>query len=228
MEMHNLIAIVCLVLLILLDTASAQRANPERITYLLTISHHPDIKNLSAEAVDKILIEASNVLKTCNVAFKRKGVLRAFGSDKPTDVIKPLNKIGNEDDRDIVHGEQFDVKIVQFIGFCRESASGGYRGCAWDPSPGGSEPQKRSMIIKRAIFNQRQALLGGVIFAHEFGHRTGLWHRDGENVLMSPCVLEPDDVQIDPGHECDCFRKGPGGCSKPEPNPPAACRRGVH
>src|SRR3954471_7278646 len=124
MEMHNLIAIVCVALLVLLDTASAQRATPERITYSLTISHHSDIKNLSIEAVDKVLAEASAVLKTCNVAFKRKGALRAFGADNPSDVIKSLNKIENEDDRDTVHSQQFDVKIVQFIGFCRESALG--------------------------------------------------------------------------------------------------------
>src|SRR4051794_31716118 len=180
--MHNLFAIVCIALLMLIGPAGAQRTNTERITYSLTISHHPDIK-LNAEAVDKILVEATNVLKTCNVAFTRKGALRAFVSPNAPPAIE------SEDDRDAVHREHFDVKIVNFIGFCRESAAGGYRGCAWDPSPKGNEPQKRSMIVKRDVFDRDHAKLGGMIFVHEFGHRTGLWHRDGKNALMSPCTL---------------------------------------
>jgi hypothetical protein len=202
--MRILFAIVCLSLLMVVDPASAQRTT----TYSLTISHHRELK-LSAPLVDEILVEASNVLKTCNVSFRRKGEVGVF-ADAPLRIESP-------DDRDDVHKEPFDVKVVEFIGFCRIET--GHRGCAWDPPSGEKEPRKRSMIIKRDVFNREDAKLGGIIFAHEFGHRTGLWHRNVKNALMSPCTLEHDDVQVT-DKECACFRGGPGFCKDdPEPKP---------
>jgi hypothetical protein len=207
MEMHNLFAIVCVALLMLIESASAQRGHPER-TYSLTVSRHPNVE-LSDATVDEILAEASKTLKTCNVTFRREGVVRELPADTPS-IIK------SSSDRDAVHSQDGDIKVVKEIGFCRIKLA--HRGCAWDPVPEKNMPQKKSMIVTEP----RNAKLSGLVWAHEFGHRTGLWHRNGKRALMSPCPLKSGDVQITQ-IECDCFRGGPGSCKPKEPNPAKTC-----
>jgi hypothetical protein len=199
MKMHIIIAIACLGLLTWIEPASAQRSK----TRELTVGHHRDIA-LRADQIDRIFVEASKILRKCKLTLKRKGAIRRFASSATPGVIE------TEADRDAVHGERFDVKIVPDINFCR--VHGNHAGCAWDP------PQRRSIIVKL----QPTARESGRLWAHEFGHRTGLWHRNGETALMTPCALEPRHKEIT-DEECECFRGGPKFCKDPEPNPPAKC-----
>jgi hypothetical protein len=213
--MQIIIAIVCLRLLMWVEPASAQ------VTHELTVSHHGDIA-LSDGEVDEILAAASEVLKknSCNVTFKRKGSVQTFTSSSTPKAITTAAK------RDAVHSETSDVKVVETIGFCR--GEGPHAGCAWDPPPGGSQPQHRSMIVEHrpdAVRNRDdKAKVLGALWAHEFGHRTGLWHRDELDALMTICPLVLDQaipqVKVD-SRECVCFLGGPGACRTPEP--PARC-----
>jgi hypothetical protein len=209
MNMQIIIAIVCLGLLIWVEPASAQRSK----THSLTVGRHENVA-LRAEEVDKILAEASKVLRKCNVILKRKGSVRPFASSETPEVIE------TDAHRDAVHSEDFDIKIVKTIGFCR--VEGGHAGCAWDPPLSGphSLPQRRSIIVKL----QKDAKDSGRLWAHEFGHRTGLWHRGTKTALMTPCPLESRHVQIT-RKECECFLGGPGFCKDPEPTRPAQCDR---
>jgi hypothetical protein len=203
---------VCLGLQMWAEPASAQ------VTHGLTVGHHRDIA-LSDGEVDEILAEASKILKnnSCNVTFERKGIVQPFTSPAtPKDIT-------SESERDAVHREPFDVKVVMSIGFCR--GEGKYAGCAWDPLPGGSEPRRQSMIVvhrPEAVRNLHAKVeILGILWAHEFGHRTGLWHRDERNALMTVCPLERKQEAVD-SRECGCFIAGPGSCRTPEP--PAHCR----
>jgi hypothetical protein len=115
--------------------------------------------------------------------------------------------------RDAIHKENFDVKIVEhMLDFCRVGAL--QAGCAWDPAPGKDRPQYRSIIVA----NMSDAKLAGRIWAHEFGHMTGLPHRGDNNALMA-CRVERAQISED---ECKCFRGGPGACAR-EPEPAGQC-----
>lgn len=205
--MPTIMAVVCLALLILVDPVRAQ------VTHELTVRHHPNIA-LSDDQVDSILAEASKILKknSCDVTFKRKGPVRPFGSSSTPEAI------GSEADRDAVHRERSDVKVVGALNFCRDE--GPHAGCAWDPAGPDQPPQRRSMIVSP----QSDARRAGLLWAHEFGHRTGLWHRSEVDALMTICELNLDAVipqEKVNSYECNCFMGGPGSCSKPEPE--AAC-----
>jgi Matrixin len=205
--MPIIIAIACLGLLIWVEPAGAQT------THLLSVSHHRDI-TLSEDDVDKILAKASEVLEknSCNATFKRKGSIRTFASSSTPATIE------TSDDRDAVHSENSDVKVVKAIKFCRDNRDKGsdHAGCAWDPPRQGQRPQHRSMIV----IPQPNTRLAGMVWAHEFGHRTGLWHRSEADALMTICPLDLDRVvHQDKVNriECNCFLGGPGSCSPPEP-----------
>ena len=211
MNMRIIIASVCLGLLMWAEPASAQS------TYSLTVSHHKDIA-LSEDDVDKILASASKVLQkdsghrstasnvACKVTFKRKGPVTTFAS---ADTPKIINTAA---DRDAVHREVADVKVVEKIKFCRGDPSD-FGGCAWPP-----RANSRSIIVVR----DPPAPFPGILWAHEFGHRTGLRHRGERQALMTICDLKGDQVQVN-RKECDCFLGGPGSCRVPEP--PVACER---
>lgn len=175
-------------------------------TFSLTVGHHKSI-DLDEDKVDEIMAAASKVLKKCNVVLKRKGRVGTFASSKTP------SKIEDAADRDAVHRENFDIKVVDLpIDFCRVSQM--HEGCAWDPPPPPAKqaPRHRSMILSD-ISNAKMA---GMIWAHEFGHRTGLSHRSGNrNALMScrvPLQLEQPALS---DHECKCVRGGPGSCDDP-------------
>ena len=175
-------------------------------TFSLTVGHHKSI-HLSGDQVDKILAAASTALKKCNVVLKRKGPVGTFASSKTP------SKIKDATDRDTVHRENFDIKVVDLpIDFCRVSQM--HEGCAWDPPPPPAKqvPRHRSMILSDIA----NAEMAGIIWAHEFGHRTGLPHRSGDrNALMScqvPIQVKQPDLN---DHECKCFRGGPGSCDDP-------------
>src|SRR5262245_45426482 len=132
MKMQAITAIVFLGLLMWVEPASAQ--NP----YSLTVGHHPTV-SVSQSDVDTILSQASKILQkdpghvntpddvACNVTFARNGPVKTFASPDTPDTIH------NAADRDAVHRENFDVKIVKKIEFCRTAAADGADGCAWPP-----------------------------------------------------------------------------------------------
>jgi hypothetical protein len=209
-KLHAVVATACLAVLSLADPARAQ------VTYPLAVSRHPSV-GFSEDQVDTILAAASAMLQSahkapavaCNVTFKRAGPIRTFASPNTPAVIV------TKQDRDAVHRENFDpgivnVKIVQQIGYCRPG-KGVFRGCSW--------PEDFRSIIVTASAKQPE-----LVWPHEFGHQTGLWHRadPSGNVLMSPCPLNASNVQV-MRNECDCLLAGPGGCHIPEPKPRAAC-----
>jgi hypothetical protein len=203
----RVVAIVCLGLLNWIEPAGAQGTK----TYSLTVGRHHSV-SMSDEKADKILAEASKVLHKCNVVLKRNGPVRTFESSHTPATIR------NRATRDAVFREDFDVKVVKlFIRFCRVRQTGQV-GCAWDPPPPPAEqlPRHRSIIV--ADLPDPDIELAGKIWAHEFGHRTGLPHRDDRNALMA-CKVK--DAEIDQ-EECDCFRGGPGSCDR-EPEPATQC-----
>jgi hypothetical protein len=202
--MRIIIAIVCLGLLTWITPANAQAM------YSLRVSRHPSVQ-FSEQKVDAILAAASKKLqRSCNVTLQRVGQMRILPSNLPA-VIK------NQTDRDAVHAENPDpdpkvisVKIVKKIEFCRPQQGNSFVGCSWPHS-------FHSIIV---VANERFLQL---VWPHEFGHHTGLWHRKGlNNALMSPCPLKATNVQITQS-ECQCLLAGPGGCQTPEPQPPVAC-----
>ena len=213
--MQIITALLSLAVLMSVNPASAQK------TYLLSVSRHPSVVNIKEQQVDDILAAASRMLQkspgfvngpddvACNVTFKRTGPVHTFASPNTPAVIT------TKSDRDAVHAENFDnsvvnVKIVQKIGFCRPQRGTNFAGCSWPES-------FRSIIV---VADQPAPEL---VWPHEFGHQTGLWHRKGlGTALMSPCSLTATNVQVTPS-ECSCFRSGPGTCLAPEPKPFVTC-----
>jgi hypothetical protein len=183
------------------EAASAQEV------YSLTVKVHRSITLTNAQ-VDRILAGASQLLKkkdgandvACKVSFKRKGRVEPFASDDTPAVIK------NRSDLDAVHKEQAQVKVVQEIDFC-VGKHGSYEGCTWPHDVG-----INSMIVVhpgRARAN---------LWAHEFGHRTGLRHRTEPGALMTMCNLSTGHVKVSKD-ECKCFHAGPGGCPEQDEPP---------
>jgi hypothetical protein len=193
------IAIACLGLLSGVEPTSAQQ------THLLTVGIHQDVSSkLSANKVDKILAEASKVLKQCNVILKRSGSVGTFRSPNRSGTVE------NATDRDAVHREKFDIKVLGHpLDVCRVKQQQAV-GCAWDPAPGKDLPQHRSVII---TYFPKDLKFTGMILAHEFGHRTGLPHRNEKNALMK-CEVDKKSARLNE-HECNCFLGGPGSCPDP-------------
>jgi hypothetical protein len=210
-NMQIIIAFVCLGLLMWVEPASAQRS--------LTVARHDQL-SISDAQVDDILIEASKALRQCNVVLKRNGRVATFNSPNPEGIVGKNYKNGDANsereaarERDSVHRESFDIKIVNAINFCRVGGPQG--GCAWDPRPGEDGAQRKSIIVATQIaalgiaitLSNKQA---GRIWAHEFGHRMGLPHRPQKTALMYACNV---GKQIS-DQECICFRQG---CSNLDP-----------
>src|SRR5438270_160211 len=60
----------------------------------------------------------------------------------------------------------------------------------------------RNMVLKVSGSNR------GIVWAHEFGHATGLQHRSEPKALMTSVPLAPDQRYVNQG-ECDSFVSGP-------------------
>ena len=208
MRMKSTLALVCFALLIWAGLASAQS------TYPLKVSHHRSVE-VSTRAIDKILANASRMLKkapghvdstdnvACRVTFRREGTLSVFASRHTPAVIN------TEADVDAVHSEPSDIKVVEAINFCK-CMTGRFAGCSWPI-------ERRSIIVT-------PGRLRHLVWAHEFGHLTGLKHRSEPLALMTICPLTADQVQVS-RQECDCLLSGMGTCMI-TPEPPAPhCER---
>jgi hypothetical protein len=194
-------AIACLGLLLWVAGAGAEV--PDSKEYSLTVSVHADAPKLTPGDVTKILKGAAGLLKSngCDLKFKLKGPIQTFGSNRTPAVIK------TEAQRDAVHAVPADVKVVKEINYCRPDLGSQFNGCAYPARPG-----SKSIIVTHA--RAETVALRSILWAHEFGHRTGLHHRAEEDALMSGCGgLWGEMTDVNDG-ECSCFLLGPGGCPK--------------
>jgi hypothetical protein len=234
-EMQIIIATLSLALLMWVEVASAQS------TYSMSVSRHSGVPRLSEEKVKEILASASKMLQknpghrdteddvACNVTFSLKGPVRTFSSPAKIvdeDNIAAVHRIDSD-----VDGVDFHVKVVEELKFCRQGLSGHFAGCSFSP------PEFRSMIVVHPALhrNSQGHILATfpdhLLWAHEFGHMTGLGHRDDEPLaLMTRCPLNtqfsgtPDArVQVK-RDECRHLLGGPGS-RPPDPLPETpACR----
>jgi hypothetical protein len=185
---------------------------------------------LTEDEIKPILDSASKMLQkdaadngdndvACNVTFSLKAPVRTFGS------VAASTKITNEQQRDAAHrensnvaGVDFHVKVVEEIMFCRQGLDGPFNGCSF---PG----EFKSIIVvhPKKLINPIDVTAKfpvHLLWAHEFGHLTGLGHRHSSSALMTSCtvaqVASAPRVQVNKD-ECRCLRGGPGFC----PLPPA-------
>jgi len=187
-------------------------AGEDTVTHWLTVSIHPDVSPpMYQQEVEGILKGASDILQgrtpitphnNCKVEFKFKGFI-PFPQSLPAD-------IKNETDLEKVQEVPADVKVVNSITYCAEEPQkNGVLGCAW----------RRDVKLPRTVIVTRWGSAPGdgiapVLWAHEYGHTTGLNHRYHKGVLsysenlMTPCELEVVSQPIN-DDECDHFLKGP-------------------
>ena len=210
--MKNIILIVCLGLVAWIRPATAEQ---DHALYSLKVSIHKDVRPLTREQVEEILERASSLLQKkseetnatdnvpCDVTFKLDGPIGTFETSAPKD-------INDADDLEAVQREPADVKVVDKINFCM-GRHDSFIGCSWRPE--GRLP--KTMIIARSVVVDLRHFL----WAHEFGHTTGLQHRvDDPMALMTPCDMELSNGHISK-NECSCFLKGQGGCPISEQSP---------
>lgn len=234
MKMQMIMAIA---LLMWVGAASAQS------TFSLSVNVHRNLPPLTENEVKGILAGASNMLQknsgrvdtendvACNATFTLKGSVRTFGSpDLPANVDKEHIDAVHRVDSD-VEGVDFHVKVVKKItDFCR--VAGQFHGCSFPP-------HFHSIIVEHPLTHTdpehpsadlpKGKLPDHLLWAHEFGHLTGLGHRIEPGVtsssgqplaLLTPCDLsrfsDVSDarVQVTRG-ECRCLLGGPGSCPLP-------------
>ena len=235
--MRIIAGVLSLAVLMWVEAATAQNS-----TYSLSVSRHRDVPPLSDGDVKRILADASRMLKkdsrrnddvdvACNVTFTLKGSVGTFASpDRPfvnRDNIAAFHRVDSD-----VAGVDFHVKLVEEINFCRpELPTEPFAGCSFSPL------DFRSMILVHPKLHKdaRGRILSKypdhLLWAHEFGHLTGLGHRDDDPLaLMTHCPLNTQFSNISDARvrvnsqECPRLLAGPG-VRPPDPvQGTAACR----
>jgi len=222
-------------LLVWAESARAQSApKAQSKTFSVSVSFHkglqrfPALPPLTKAEVRTILKKASTMLQkpghtstddndvACDVTLTLNGPLRTF--TLPGGGVLNIQGVVDEDNIKAVHAvrspQRADVhiKVVRAIHFCREgfSADASFAGCAFSP------PDFRSMIVQHPANHRGPDHL---LWAHEFGHLTGLPHRDDgpePSSLMTSCDIRgqffkvPDSrVKVNKA-ECSSLRAGPG------------------
>lgn len=220
--MRIITGILLLTVLMWVETASAQNetASAQKV-YSLSVSRHRAVPALTAREVNVILAAASKMLQkdsthhsdddtACNVTFTLKGPVGTFGSPDTPDVVDEQHIAAVHQVDAKLTGVDFHVKVVREIDFCRPGLRGPFEGCSFSP------PDFRSMIVVHPKLHIRPHYPDNLLWPHEFGHLTGLGHREDPNALMTPCALTKNDVQVKRS-ECHCLRGGPASCQLPAP-----------
>ncbi len=141
--------------------------------YAFDVRRHTT-STLPNATADSILTDASNLLQisdgaddtACPITLVRNGNVGAFATGTGT--------INSENDFDDVIALGGQVKVVNAINWCGQLIPN-VIGC----SPVGG----RSLAVVRFTANQE-----GNLWAHEFGHDTGLNHRNDANAVMNPTI----------------------------------------
>lgn len=187
-------AVLLLGLLSWSDPASAQKLK----IYPLTVSIHEGVHpRLTQNDVEQVLRLASDLLQqspnSCGVGFKLKGPITTFTSAPAS--------IDDADMLEAVHRVPADVKVVQAINFCIQGRQNGLVGCSWRPY---GRPKSVIVTAQMQMFG-----LEHLVWAHEFGHVTGLLHRNDERgALMTPCGIDAFNRHVNK-EECRHFLAGP-------------------
>src|SRR5262245_56235580 len=257
--MQIITAILALALLTWAEAASAQNAASAQKEYTLSVSRHRNVDPLSVDDVNKILADASKMLQTnpgfaCNVKFTLKGDIGTFphpGAPDLPNVVDPGNKDMFQAVDSDVAGVDFHVKVVEDIQkadddikpLCTSdnTRAKAFQGCAFPH-------HFRSLIVvhpKRHKTSNHTLLTDlhppltfpdYLLWAHEFGHLTGLNHRQNPPDPREPCgptahqdscalmrnrdmgLFAQDNNTVDAlsrvqisKAECDCFLSGPTG-----------------
>jgi hypothetical protein len=230
LPMQIIAGILSVAALMWVEAASAQA------TYSLSVSRHRDLPAVTEAEVRDILAKASRMLKkdsrhndeedvVCDVTFTLNGPVRTFGSRAIRAVVDENNiQAVHRVDSDVA-GVDFHVKLVEEIKFCRPELAGVglFSGCSYSP------PDYRSTILVHPKLHKDPSnhpvrnFPDHLLWAHEFGHLTGLGHRhDGSVALMTACPVTvfsriPDTCVRVNRAECKCLLSGPGKCPLPEP-----------
>jgi hypothetical protein len=235
--MRILAAILSVTVLMWVEAAGAQ-------TYRVSVSRHTAVPDLTDEAVRRILADASKMLQkgprhdhddndvACNVTLTLDGPVRTFPRENPPPpalrepIVKKANiRAFHRVDSDVADVD-FHIKVVNEIKFCRRGVRGPSEGCSFSP------PDFRSIIVVHPKSHTVSDFPDRLLWAHEFGHLTGLGHRDDDALaLMTRCPLNTqffnisdDRVRVN-SQECDRLRAGPG-VRPPRPlRGNAVCRR---
>jgi hypothetical protein len=216
-KMQIIMAVLSLALVMWDSPASAQK------TYSVSVSQHSSLPALSDADLNDILAKASKVLQKepghqdadgdvkCDVTFTLQGPVRTFPS--PGAVVHgdlgvaAVHQVAAE-----VTDADFHVKVVEKIRYCR-GKFGRANGCAY-------HPRYRSIIVVHPKMHRDRddQLLPDfpdhVLWAHEFGHLTGLGHRKDSRALMTNCGVTNVSVRVN-REECRCLLAGPGSCRLP-------------
>ncbi len=209
--MQIIMAMLSVALLMSIDEASAQN------TYSVSVSRDANVHDLNEAQVHKILEDASKMLQknsvnngeadvACDVTLTLKGPVRTFGTlgTSPNIVDAQHRDAVHKVDSDITDVD-FHVKVVEKIEFCKPGA-GSFNGCAFPI-------EFRSIIVVPP-----GKLPDHLLWAHEFGHLTGLGHRNSECALMTACTIADlaslTRVRVNK-KECGCMRGGLGSCPLP-------------
>src|SRR5262249_37643885 len=171
-KMQTIIATVCIALLLWIDPASAEEHSLRiRVHSDVLMLNHINLQQLT-DNIDSILRNASVRLKAmdqgkCNVTLKRDGRIDTFGSSPSVPSV-----IRGPDDLEAVQNVPGHVKIVGAILSCiGPTPENGFVGCSFRANP----HLRRTMIVNAGLGENERPN----IWAHEFGHTTGLNHRRG-------------------------------------------------
>ena len=136
----------------------------------LTVSRHNSV-SINAARVDQIFDDASEVLQehdgpgdtACNVELRRAGSVGVFNV---TD-----GSLDNAFELATVFALPGNVKVVDDVNWCANQFNSSYIGCGQTPGT--------SFITERFTTS-----LEGILWAHEYGHNTGLGHNSSSNFVM--------------------------------------------
>ncbi len=160
-------------------------------TRSLTVSRYT-ATTLSNADVDGIFSSSSNVLQTnngtgdvaCAVALNRSGNIAVFTTgDGSIDTSAELSAI---------FGLAGNVKVVDDVNYCANQFNTSYIGCGQTPGS--------SFITERFTASQE-----GILWAHEYGHNTGLPHRDTSTNNVMYYSIGSNRTRINQT-ECNSYR----------------------